>query len=461
MDSHSIPPQVPLGYEVPRQRAPNAYSVAIAAACWAVIAACVMTVAILNWRASKTPARIEATEDVQLLITSRTLVGAFHRRGQAGPMAATMVAQAVANLAQTATPKQQLLLVSVVGELEGAKAAEAALDRCAKLLSDPPDRADLWALRTIYTQGPIRLSPQQQSALIEHERWFGRLALSFGQPDNDPIRARVLRESTRAAVAGYGFEALVALGVLAGLALLITAIILRATRRLHLCYGPAAFRTTAFIEAFALYLAGYIAIGFLARKIGRGSMVLGPALSLAWVVLAMLWPLFRGVSWQSLCGGLGWYRGQGIAREAAAGVVGYLSGLPIIALSAVVAYALSTRTHTPMSHPLIFSNTHGAWAVIELYLLAAVFAPLVEETMFRGALFNHLRQWRGWFISAIVSSFIFAALHPQGWAAIPVLGSIGFVLASVREWRGSFVANVTAHALNNAVVTTLIVLALQ
>jgi hypothetical protein len=461
MDSHSIPPQLPLGYDNPRDPEPGAYSVAIAAACWAVIVACVLTIAILNWRASKTPARVEATEDVQLLITSRTLVGAFHRRAQDSPMAATMVAQAVANLAQTATPKQQLLLVSVVGELEGPKAAEAALDRCAKQISDPAGRADLQSLRAIYTQGQTKLSPEQRSALVEHERWFGRLALSFGLPDNDPIRARVLRESTRAAIAGYGFEALIVLGVLAGLALLITAIVLRATRRLHLCYGPAAFRTTAFLEAFALYLAGYIAIGFLARKIGHGSLILGPALALAWILFAMLWPLFRGVSWQSLRGGMGWYRGQGILREAGAGIVGYLTGLPIVALSAVVAYVLSTRTHTLMSHPLIFSNTHGAWAIVQLYLLASVFAPLVEETLFRGALFNHLRQWRGWLVSAIVSSLIFAALHPQGWAAIPVLGSIGFVLASIREWRGSFVANVTAHALNNAVATTLIVLALQ
>ena len=113
---------------------------------------------------------------------------------------------------------------------------------------------------------------------------------------------------------------------------------------------------------------------------------------MVWVIFAMLWPLLRGMTWQGLCGALGWYRGQGIIREMFAGIIGYLAGLPIVALSAVFAYVLSSRSHTVATHPLVFSDTHGIWRIIELYLLASVFAPLVEETMFRGALFNHLRS---------------------------------------------------------------------
>jgi membrane protease YdiL (CAAX protease family) len=50
-------------------------------------------------------------------------------------------------------------------------------------------------------------------------------------------------------------------------------------------------------------------------------------------------------------------------------------------------------------------------------------------------------------------AFVFAALHPQGWTAIPVLMSIAVVLGILREWRGSSIASMTAHALNNAAVT--------
>lgn len=458
MDDQTIPR---VDYRTPALPAVGPYSVAIATIAWIVILGCVATVAVLNWRLSKAPARVEATEDVQLLITSRSIVGLFHFHTQSDGMTAAVATQTITKLLQDAGPKQQLLIASVIGELQGRKQAQEELDRCAPKLTDPVDQADLATLRTIYSKGVDAVPPEQRTALIAHEGWFGRLALSFGQPDTDPQRARVLSQARKAAAAGISFEALIVFALIGGLALLITAIILRANGRLHLCYGRAPWRTTFFLEAFALYLAGYFAIGLAARKLEHGSLLLGPLLALAWVIFAMLWPLLRGMTWQGLCGALGWYRGQGIVREAIAGITGYLAGLPIVALAAVAAYLLSTRTHTFATHPLVFSNTHGAWAIIQLYLLASVFAPLVEETMFRGALFNHLRQRHGWFISALCSSLIFAAVHPQGWTAIPVLGAIGFVLASIREWRGTFIASVTAHALNNGVVTTFVILALQ
>jgi membrane protease YdiL (CAAX protease family) len=55
---------------------------------------------------------------------------------------------------------------------------------------------------------------------------------------------------------------------------------------------------------------------------------------------------------------------------------------------------------------------------------------------------------------------LFAAIHPQGWAAIPVLASVGFVFAAVREWRASIIAPMVGHALNNATVVTMLVVAL-
>jgi membrane protease YdiL (CAAX protease family) len=36
--------------------------------------------------------------------------------------------------------------------------------------------------------------------------------------------------------------------------------------------------------------------------------------------------------------------------------------------------------------------------------------------------------------------------------AVPVLGMIGFTLCAVRQWRGSIIAPMTAHALNNGAV---------
>jgi membrane protease YdiL (CAAX protease family) len=58
----------------------------------------------------------------------------------------------------------------------------------------------------------------------------------------------------------------------------------------------------------------------------------------------------------------------------------------------------------------------------------------------------------------VVVSFLFPIIHPQGWVAVPALGSIAMALAALREWRGSIIASMTAHAFNNFVAVTLALL---
>ncbi len=78
--------------------------------------------------------------------------------------------------------------------------------------------------------------------------------------------------------------------------------------------------------------------------------------------------------------------------------------------------------------------------------------------MFRGALFHHLRRRHGWWLSAVASALLFAAIHPQGLAGIPGLMSLAIVFAGIREWRGSLIAPITAHFLNNGIIVTLLLL---
>jgi membrane protease YdiL (CAAX protease family) len=88
-----------------------------------------------------------------------------------------------------------------------------------------------------------------------------------------------------------------------------------------------------------------------------------------------------------------------------------------------------------------------------------VVAPVVEETMFRGVLYRHLRELThgidrvaSLLFSTLISCFIFAIIHPQGVMAVPALMALacGFVLA--REWRGTLLPSMIAHGLNNALV---------
>jgi membrane protease YdiL (CAAX protease family) len=111
----------------------------------------------------------------------------------------------------------------------------------------------------------------------------------------------------------------------------------------------------------------------------------------------------------------------------------------------------------------------GDWVVRAIVLLlAAVIAPIVEETMFRGVLYRHLREMTGrlggalsFFISAVVASFIFAAIHPQGWLGIPPLMGIAIGLSIAREWRGSLIPSMVAHGVNNGLVMAILLVALS
>ena len=106
--------------------------------------------------------------------------------------------------------------------------------------------------------------------------------------------------------------------------------------------------------------------------------------------------------------------------------------------------------------------------MLAVYLLAVVAAPLIEEIIFRGVLYRHLRglsrSWAIWLsigMSGLVSGLIFAAIHPQGWMGIPVLAAIGFAMALAREWRNSLIAPMVMHGLSNGLVITMAVLILS
>ena len=100
--------------------------------------------------------------------------------------------------------------------------------------------------------------------------------------------------------------------------------------------------------------------------------------------------------------------------------------------------------------------------LLQVLFLAGVIAPIVEETMFRGVLYRHLRETTrslgfvvSAFLSAITVSFMFAVIHPQGPLFVPVLMGLAFGFTLAREWRGTLIPSIIAHGLNNTLVLCL------
>jgi membrane protease YdiL (CAAX protease family) len=89
--------------------------------------------------------------------------------------------------------------------------------------------------------------------------------------------------------------------------------------------------------------------------------------------------------------------------------------------------------------------------------------------MFRGVLYRHVRDaallrglglGAGVLASSTLVAFLFAAIHPQGWVAVPALMSLAYGMTLVREWRGTLVPSMVLHGLSNGLVMLLLILLL-
>jgi membrane protease YdiL (CAAX protease family) len=135
--------------------------------------------------------------------------------------------------------------------------------------------------------------------------------------------------------------------------------------------------------------------------------------------------------------------------------------LPVV-IGIIFAYASSwiiltrdIQPQTPLSE-LVDSTQSSFWMMV--FLLTAVFiAPLVEELIFRGYLFSVLKQTKGLRLAVFITAFSFAVLHMGqywgDWAAILMVGLLGFVLTGLRAWTKTTLASVILHYVYNTGVT--------
>lgn len=71
-----------------------------------------------------------------------------------------------------------------------------------------------------------------------------------------------------------------------------------------------------------------------------------------------------------------------------------------------------------------------------------------------------LSPWLGRLAALIVTAFLFAAIHPQGIAGIPPIMALATTLGTLRLWRGSLIAPMTVHAINNGIACIAMAVAL-
>ena len=445
--------------------------------CWLVILGIVGGILVrstLIYRTASDRAltAVVGAPDVSLEITSRMMIGQTNLLsrvpGGSDPvLIARQRKKMVAALDSAAvTWADKLNTVAVIAELSGSDEAIRRLDLLEpKLAPNPLLADDVKVLRTIYMRGTEFVAAPQRQALVQRHEWFGQLALVFGLPAADPKRQAMLETAVQTTIVlGIVFLVLL-MAVVIGLVLLIVAMVLLKKGRIRLSSWPsAATGPPVYLETFALWLGIWVVMSLVMRVLGQQQDILASEAITALLSLGVtLWPISRGVKWSQLREDLGWHFGRGVFREISAGVIGYIAGLPILAVGFLVTAVLIRESAIHPTHPILRELGSGANALslVGIYIAACFLAPLVEETVFRGALYGHLRRRHRPIFCAIAVSLLFAAIRPQGWPAIPLLGSIAFILAILREWRGSLLSCMTAHALNNAAGVTIVVLVLR
>jgi len=431
---------------------------------WIVILVVVGLIVFLNSRGSATSVAMQNLMNDQRARAFGMIVvqlKSLQKDAATSALVRDQVAPLIRQLEEDAsTPEDQIRIAILEGEALGSNVALTRLESITGVDTGTQLFKDIRSVDRVYRYGPDSIEGDERQGLIQRYGYLGRLALAYNVPSSQEPRKSLLSEAfiftLRLSVAGVGFIVLMGLSVTGFVVACIWFFkgkIRTAYVRKHSAGGP-------FVEGFALYLAFFIALSYFLR-------FLRPV-SLQWTWLALLilpviwiWVVLRGATPEERRQAFGWYRGRGFFREVGAGLVGYVSGLVVVALGVLVTLILVRLSGSRPSSPILQELSGGPWRLLGLYALACVFAPFMEETMFRGILFHHLRGRWNWLVSAVIVSVIFAALHPQGWAAVPVLGSIAMVLAGLREWRGSLIAPMTAHAFNNFLAVTLALLFLK
>src|SRR5687768_9588168 len=431
---------------------------------WAVILGLAGTIIYGNARAGQSQAAQKMMNDERARMFGMLVVQMTSMQ-QDAPGSAALLQQRLRTMigqmeADARTVEDRVRIGIITGESLGVDEALTKLSEISSASINYEASQDIQAIQSIYMSGVAGLSDPERDGLIRRHGYLGRLVLAHGVPKDQEPRKALLSEAfwftVRLSVVGVGLMIVMALSVVT----FVLACVWFVKGKLKWSYTPGTAHGSAFIEAFALYLVLFVGLGLLLQYVGSVNLQWN-WLALSILPIVWIWTTLRGTSAEERWQAFGWTRGRGILREVGAGLGGYLAGVVVIAIGCVITLILISITGTKASSPLVQELGGGPWRLVGLYAMACIFAPFIEETMFRGLLFHHLRQRWSWVVTALLVSVIFAALHPQGWVAVPALTAIAMVLSALREWRGSLIAPMAAHACNNFIVLTLALLFLK
>jgi len=313
------------------------------------------------------------------------------------------------------------------------------------------------------------VAADKSDALIARHGWFGKLATTLHAPASDPQRATLVSGGVQMLLLLFALVLVAVAVFLASLVCFVIWLVRLSSGREQPAFTPPAPGGSVYLETVVVFVAAFLALRILTSilppllfaKGQEPAWLEAAVIATQWLILpTIFYPLLRGVSWSRWKADLGWHTGRGLFREIGAGIYHYFAGLPIffaailltlviIAIRGLISGQPNESPHNPI---LDIVQNSDFFTIVMLYLLASIWAPIVEESIFRGGFFRHLRSTWGVFAAAVLSSLVFGVMHGYEWLMLgPVIG-LGFVFALMRNRRDSLVGCVAAHALHNGVL---------
>lgn len=299
---------------------------------------------------------------------------------------------------------------------------------------------------------------EEDKAWIESRHpWFGTLAFSYGKPMSDESRWEVTSGFERFASFSGVMSLINLLVLMAGGVLLVGVIALTVSGSISFADQEPSAPAHIYYEAFGVFcflflLVLTIAI-FTIGETGGWVVVLDQA-ALWCSMFAIAWPRLRGISLMEWADDMGFNKGQGWRKELAVGFAVFLISMPLeLVLGQVVSALLPDQPEDPFGVPMFEQPLSSSWIMLILGTLgASVWAPVLEEVMFRGTLLTALRTRFHPVLAALITAFVFGIYHPYGWAGIIPVAAGGFIYGLTKLWRGSLIAPIFAHFLWNTMI---------
>lgn len=339
-----------------------------------VILACCAFAISRNWAGTaRNGARATDGRNVMIELLARYIIGAkslMSMSGQWNGQIANRFAGQMESLASTPADRLRVSLVLDVvqgewppsqKELDGVEEETPALKDDVQLVRQLSANADA-------------ISESDWTRFEKRHGWVGKLARAQTLPDDSPERRVIDRESQRTTLIMAGGFMLLAGLALTGLVFLIQAgLRWKKGRAAPRFVTPHADSGGLLLEGFAIYIAflTLVPLGLTRAFPGLATWAVYSVIGVG-LVVTLMWPRWRSLDAREFRRCLGLHCGDGAAREIRAGFVGWMMGLPLLAVGVFLSSLIIEATGKFPNHPITEHFAEGGTSMWIMIALAVI-----------------------------------------------------------------------------------------